>query len=204
MDAADTILSVIDTTVLACYLVSKAPEEGPGAAAVKKRMDEQKGALIEALDAKARALLDLHPEGPVKGEGGVEEKGKGDKGEKSGMVVCVVTVTTMHALCTFCTYQHTHQYTHQHTHHQYPNHQARNLLQKMHLRLPMLNCASGWMSMMHRMHCLVHNVRHDGDDMHVLSRCVLGWFLVVMGHITVLHRVECSCGVCLSLSSCLS
>jgi tripeptidyl-peptidase II len=57
--AADAVLSAIDTTELAVYVARKTPEEGAGAAARKKEMDEKKAAVIEALAAKCSALMDL-------------------------------------------------------------------------------------------------------------------------------------------------
>lgn len=70
--AADAVLAVVDATAVACHVAAKSPAEGRAAAAVNKAMDEQKSALIEALEAKAWALLDMHPEAP-----GAEQQGQG-------------------------------------------------------------------------------------------------------------------------------
>ena len=65
--AADAVLAVVDATAVACHVAAKSPGEGAAAAAASKVMDERKAALIEALEAKAWALLDLHPEANGKG-----------------------------------------------------------------------------------------------------------------------------------------
>jgi hypothetical protein len=62
VDAADAVIAVIDTASLAKFLVRKVPEEGMGAASRKKEAEEQKATLLEALEKKANALLDVHPE----------------------------------------------------------------------------------------------------------------------------------------------
>lgn len=61
---ADAVIAAIDRTALATYLARKTPEEGPGSAARKKEAEEQKAALLEALEKKASALLELHPSPP--------------------------------------------------------------------------------------------------------------------------------------------
>lgn len=66
MAAADEVIAAIDTTALAKHLARKTPEEGPGAAARKKEAEEQKTALLDALEKKANALLELHPTAPEK------------------------------------------------------------------------------------------------------------------------------------------
>jgi hypothetical protein len=62
--AAEAVIAAVDQTALAKHLARKTPEEGPGAAERKKRADEQKGALVEALEKKASALLELNPTEP--------------------------------------------------------------------------------------------------------------------------------------------
>ena len=62
--AAEAVIAAVDQTALAKHLARKTPEEGPGAAERKKRADEQKGALVEALEKKASALLELNPTAP--------------------------------------------------------------------------------------------------------------------------------------------
>jgi len=57
--AADAVVAAIDTTALACFLAQKCPEEGEGAEKKKKEMSEQKSALVEALEKKLTALLDM-------------------------------------------------------------------------------------------------------------------------------------------------
>lgn len=64
--AADEVIAAIDTTALAKHLARKTPEEGPGAAARKKEAEEQKSALVDALEKKAHALLELQPTAPEK------------------------------------------------------------------------------------------------------------------------------------------
>ncbi|CAL8469996.1 g9538 [Coccomyxa elongata] len=64
--AADEVIAAIDTTALAKHLARKTPEEGPGAAAKKKEAEEQKTALLDALEKKANALLELQPTAPEK------------------------------------------------------------------------------------------------------------------------------------------
>lgn len=64
MAAADAVVAAIDVPALATYLAQKSPEEGPGAAKRKKEMDEQKAALVEALEKKATALLEIQPSPP--------------------------------------------------------------------------------------------------------------------------------------------
>ncbi|GAB4814120.1 hypothetical protein N2152v2_001166 [Parachlorella kessleri] len=58
IQAADDVIVAIDQVALAVYLAQKCPEEGPEAAKRKKEMDERKAALVDALAAKCRALLD--------------------------------------------------------------------------------------------------------------------------------------------------
>lgn len=62
--AAEAVVAAVDHTALAKHLARKTPEEGPGAAERKKRADEQRGALVEALEKKASALLELNPTEP--------------------------------------------------------------------------------------------------------------------------------------------
>lgn len=74
--AADEVIAAVDTTALAKHLARKTPEEGPGAAARKKEAEEQKTALIDALEKRASALLELHPtspENPASAEGTEEQ-----------------------------------------------------------------------------------------------------------------------------------
>lgn len=66
MAAADEVIAAIDTTALAKHLARKTPEEGPGAATKKKEAEEQKTALLDALEKKASALLELYPTAPEK------------------------------------------------------------------------------------------------------------------------------------------
>ncbi len=66
VEAADAVIAAIDETALAKLLARKTPEEGPGAAARKKEAEEQKAALLDALEKKASALLELHPTAPEK------------------------------------------------------------------------------------------------------------------------------------------
>ena len=58
------MIAAVDETVLAKHLARKTPEEGPGAKQRKKQAEEQKGALIDALEKKASALLKMHPTPP--------------------------------------------------------------------------------------------------------------------------------------------
>lgn len=60
--AADAVIAAIDTAALAKFMVRKVPEEGPGAASRKKEAEEQKTALLDALEKKASTLLELQPE----------------------------------------------------------------------------------------------------------------------------------------------
>ena len=66
MAAAEEVIAAIDTTALAKHLARKTPEEGPGAAARKKEAEEQKTALLDALEKKAKAQLELQPTAPEK------------------------------------------------------------------------------------------------------------------------------------------
>ena len=66
VEAADAVIAAIDETALAKHLARKTPEEGPGAAARKKEAEDQKAALLDALEKKANALLELHPTAPEK------------------------------------------------------------------------------------------------------------------------------------------
>ena len=66
VEAADAVIAAVDETALAKHLARKTPEEGPGAAARKKEAEEQKAALLDALEKKASALLELHPTAPEK------------------------------------------------------------------------------------------------------------------------------------------
>ncbi|PRW39066.1 Tripeptidyl-peptidase 2 isoform A [Chlorella sorokiniana] len=61
--AADAVVAAIDQAALAIFLAQKCGEEGPGAAARKKDMEERKSVLIEALAAKCGALLELQQAG---------------------------------------------------------------------------------------------------------------------------------------------
>ena len=61
VEAADTIIAAVDQTALAKHLARKTPEEGPGAKERKKQAEEQKAALIDALEKKASALLKMQP-----------------------------------------------------------------------------------------------------------------------------------------------
>ena len=56
----------MDETALAKHLARKTPEEGQGAKQRKKQAEEQKGALIDALEKKASAILKMHPAPPGK------------------------------------------------------------------------------------------------------------------------------------------
>lgn len=59
VQAADEVITAIDTAELAIFLAQKCPEEGPDAATRKKEMDERKSAIIDALSGKCTALLEL-------------------------------------------------------------------------------------------------------------------------------------------------
>lgn len=61
VEAADKIIAAVDQTALAKHLARKTPEEGPGAKERKKQAEEQKAALIDALEKKASALLEMQP-----------------------------------------------------------------------------------------------------------------------------------------------
>ncbi len=61
VEAADKIIQAVDQTALAKHLARKTPEEGPGAKERKKQAEEQKAALIDALEKKASALLEMQP-----------------------------------------------------------------------------------------------------------------------------------------------
>ena len=60
--AADQVIAAVDQTALARHLARKTPEEGPGAKERKKQAEEQKAALIDALEKKASVLLEMHPD----------------------------------------------------------------------------------------------------------------------------------------------
>ena len=62
--AADAVIAAVDETALAKHLARKTPEEGPGAKQRKKQAEEQKNALVDALEKKASALLKMHPAPP--------------------------------------------------------------------------------------------------------------------------------------------
>ena len=62
--AADAVIAAVDETALAKRLARKTPEEGPGAKQRKKQAEEQKNALVDALEKKASALLKMHPAPP--------------------------------------------------------------------------------------------------------------------------------------------
>lgn len=62
IDAADAVLSAIDLTELAVYFARKCPEDTPNAADRKKKAEEQRSAVVEALAAKMEALMDLEEE----------------------------------------------------------------------------------------------------------------------------------------------
>eukprot|EP00798_Chlamydomonas_sp_ICE-L_P009787 gene9786-7671_t len=59
IEAADAVVSAIDAKELACHLAMKCTEESPEAQRVKKEMDDKKTALVDALQCKCTALLDL-------------------------------------------------------------------------------------------------------------------------------------------------
>lgn len=63
--AADAVIEAIDRDALLRYYALKNGDEEPNAAARKKENDECKSALIEALEKKCAALLELVTEGPV-------------------------------------------------------------------------------------------------------------------------------------------
>lgn len=76
--AADAVLAAVDATELAVHVAQKCPEEGAGAAARAKEMEERRAAVVEALAAKCAALLDLEEEeaaGPGGGGEGAAEGG---------------------------------------------------------------------------------------------------------------------------------
>ncbi|CAK0779170.1 hypothetical protein CVIRNUC_004710 [Coccomyxa viridis] len=62
--AADAVIAAVDETALAKHLARKTPEEGPGTKQRKKQAEEQKSALVDALEKKASALLKMHPAPP--------------------------------------------------------------------------------------------------------------------------------------------
>ncbi|KAK9809052.1 hypothetical protein WJX72_008467 [[Myrmecia] bisecta] len=62
--AADAVIKAIDTDALALYVAQKCAEEGTGAAKRKRENDERKAALVEALEKKCAALLQLYPSAP--------------------------------------------------------------------------------------------------------------------------------------------
>ena len=59
--AADAVVAAIDQTALARHVARETPEEGPGAKERKRQADEQKAALVDALEKKASALLEMQP-----------------------------------------------------------------------------------------------------------------------------------------------
>ena len=58
------MIAAVDETALAKHLARKTPEEGPGTKQRKKQAEEQKSALVDALEKKASALLKMHPAPP--------------------------------------------------------------------------------------------------------------------------------------------
>ena len=62
--AADAVIAAVDQTALARHVARKTPEEGAGAKERKKQAEEQKAALVDALEKKASALLEMHPAEP--------------------------------------------------------------------------------------------------------------------------------------------
>lgn len=81
--AADAVIAAVDQTALARHVARKTPEEGPGAKDRKRQADEQKAALVDALEKKASALLEMHP-----AEAGDASAGLPDESQARPAVVC--------------------------------------------------------------------------------------------------------------------
>jgi hypothetical protein len=60
--AAQAVAASVDQGALTVFTARKCPEEGRGAAKRQKQLEDAKAALLEALEARATALLELHPE----------------------------------------------------------------------------------------------------------------------------------------------
>ena len=58
------MIAAVDETALAKHLARKTPEEGPGPKQRKKQAEEQKSALVDALEKKAAAILKMDPAPP--------------------------------------------------------------------------------------------------------------------------------------------
>ncbi|GMH33052.1 hypothetical protein BSKO_00886 [Bryopsis sp. KO-2023] len=74
--AADEVVSAIDQTELAVFLARKTPEEGKEASQRSKEMSKKETAIIDALKAKATALLDMEAENQADVEKVIVELGK--------------------------------------------------------------------------------------------------------------------------------
>lgn len=62
---SQAVVAAIDQTALAAMVARKCEEEGPGAALRRKKRDDEKAALTEALDKRVRALLELEKADPA-------------------------------------------------------------------------------------------------------------------------------------------
>lgn len=59
LEAADAVLKAVDQEAVIRFVALKTPEEGPGASKRTRQMEEQKEAVITALHAKSKTLLDV-------------------------------------------------------------------------------------------------------------------------------------------------
>jgi len=92
VEAADNIIAAVDQTALAKHLARKTPEEGPGAKERKKQAEEQKAALIDALEKKASALLEMQP---AESDAAITET----PDDSDGQAWLTLLVSTIQAFC---------------------------------------------------------------------------------------------------------